>query len=212
MAAIRAIGILGGTFDPIHYGHLAAAECSRDDCQLDQVLFIPAARPPHKDFDQVLEGSHRYAMAELAIKENPYFEVSSLELERQGVSYTVETVEAYVKNLPGVELFFILGVDALMLLNTWRDVERLATLCRFIVVTRPGYQLNRAESTFQGIPDSVWERMTFLPVPGIYISSSEIRKRVAVGKTIKYLVPPLVEQYIADHNLYKNGEHKRADA
>ena len=206
MAEIKTIGILGGTFDPIHYGHLAAAECARDECRLDQIIFMPSARPPHKDLDGVLNSRHRCAMTSMAIKDNPAFTISEIELKREGLSYTVESIEAFLRDLPGVELYFILGVDALLLLNTWKDVDRLATLCRFIVVTRPGYQLDKQAECFRSVPALFWTKVVFLAVPGIYISSSEIRQRVAQGKTIKYLVPPEVEQYIAEYHLYKDRE------
>src|ERR1035437_8036211 len=159
MHEIKKLGILGGTFDPIHYGHLVAAECARGACHLDQVLFIPSARPPHKALDEVLNCQSRYEMVQIAVQDNPAFEVSAIELERQGLSYTVETIAAYLQKFPGMEIFFILGVDVLLLMNTWKDVDRLAGLCNFIVVTRPGYQLSREEERFQGIPAVLWEKI-----------------------------------------------------
>lgn len=206
MQQLKSLGILGGTFNPIHYGHIVAAECVRDACQLDQVLFVPAARPPHKDLDEVLDSQHRYQMVKMAVQEAPNFAVSSIELDRKGLSYTVETIAAYLAKYPGVEIFFILGVDALQLINTWKDVNRLIKICNFIVVTRPGYQLNKEDECFREIPAAFWEKVIVVPVPGLYISSSEIRQRVAEGKTIKYLVPAVVEKYIADNNLYQDEE------
>jgi nicotinate-nucleotide adenylyltransferase len=206
MREIKLLGILGGTFDPIHYGHIVAAECARDAFHLDRVIFIPSARPPHKDPDEVLDSQRRYEMVQIAARDNPNFEVSALELERKGLSYTVETMDAYLQKYPGVEIFFILGVDALLLINTWKEVERLVKLCNFIVVTRPGYQLNQEEEAYQSIPASLWEKISILPIPGLFISSSEIRRRVAQGKTIKYLLPTAVEKYVLENNLYRDEE------
>jgi nicotinate-nucleotide adenylyltransferase len=203
MREIKKLGILGGTFNPIHYGHLVAADCARDACHLDQVLFVPSARPPHKVLDAVLDCQHRCEMVRIAVQDNPGFEVSTLELERQGLSYTVETIAAYLQKFPGVEIYFILGVDALLLMNTWKDVDRLAGLCKFIVVTRPGYRLNQDEERFRGIPAVLWDKIIVIPIPGLFISSSEIRQRVARGQTIRYLLPPGVEEYIRTNDLYR---------
>jgi len=210
MQQLKSLGILGGTFNPIHYGHIVAAECARDACHMDQVLFVPSARPPHKDLDEVLDSQHRYEMVQIAVQDNPDFAVSAIELERKGLSYTVETIEAYLQKFPGVDIFFILGIDALLLMNTWKEVERLVKLCNFIVVTRPGYQLNREEECFREIPDSLWDKTIIIPIPGLFISSSDIRRRVAEGKTIKYLLPPAVEKYIMENNLYKDEVRSHA--
>lgn len=206
MQTVKSLGILGGTFDPVHFGHLVAAEFVRDACRLERIIFIPAARPPHKDLDHVLASRHRYNMVELAIEDNPDFAVSAMELDRQGLSYTVETITSCRQLYPKAKIYFILGIDALLLINTWKDVERLVELCSFIVVSRPGYKLNRKQECFAGLPPALWENMTVIPIPGISISSSEIRRRVAEGKTIKYLVPASVEKYIRAHNLYLDKE------
>ncbi|MEQ8235323.1 MAG: nicotinate-nucleotide adenylyltransferase [Syntrophomonadaceae bacterium] len=202
MAKIKKMGIMGGTFDPLHYGHLLAAEWARELCQLDRVAFVPAARPPHKQLDAVLDGQHRFAMVKLGIRGNRYFTASAVELERQGLSYTVETVTAYLEMYPGAEIYFILGMDALLLTSTWKDVDHLAGLCQFIVATRPGYAIDRNAADFMGVPESLWEKIRFITIPGMNISSSGIRARVAEGKTIKYLLPGPVEKYINEHRLY----------
>jgi len=206
MQQLKSLGILGGTFDPIHYGHIIAAECARDAFQLEKVLFVPAARPPHKDLHGVLDSGHRYNMVELAVRDNADFEVSPLELERQGLSYTVETVDSCLQLYPEAEIYFVLGTDALLLINTWKDLERLMQLCHFILVTRPGYWLNRNEVRFREVPSSLWEKTLILPIPSLFIASSDIRERVAQGKTIKYLLPPSVEAYIRENNLYRDGD------
>jgi len=207
---IKSLGILGGTFDPIHYGHMVAAACARDAFQLDRIIFMPAAQPPHKDLAGVLDSRHRYNMVKSAVSDNADFEVSSMELERRGLSYTVETVANCRQLYPEAEVYFILGTDALLLINTWKELDRLMQLCHFILVTRPGYQLNRNEDRFRDIPASLWEKTFVLPIPGLFISSSEIRRRVAEGKTIKYLVPAAVEKYIIENKLYQDGEETHA--
>lgn len=209
MGEKKSLGILGGTFDPVHYGHLLAGEWAREVYHLDQLIFIPAARPPHKDLSGVLDSKHRYRMVELAVSDNPDFSVSPLELERTGFSYTVDTVAYYLQEYPGTDIYFIIGMDALQLIHTWKNIERLAELCRFIVVTRPGYELNREDPALQTLSEELWERLTLLSIPGLEISSSDIRQRVMNGCSIRYLLPPMVEQYIKDHHLYKNFQSKQ---
>jgi len=202
MGTSKSLGIIGGTFDPIHNGHLLAAEWAREVFQLNELIFIPAARPPHKDLEEVLDSQHRYRMVELAVEDNPAFSVSAIELERAGFSYTVDTVAHYMQIYPGVDIYFIIGVDALQLIHTWKDLNRLLEICEFIVVTRPGYQLDKNDPCFQSVPPSIWDKSTLLAIPGLEISSSEIRRRVTEGRSIRYLLPPPVEAYIRDNNLY----------
>lgn len=204
MAGKKSLGILGGTFDPIHYGHLLAAEWAGEAFGLDELVFIPAARPPHKDPASVINGRHRYRMVELAIQDNPAFCVSSLELERSGYSYTIDTIRHYLQSDPQLDIRFIMGVDALQLISTWKDVEQLLTLCKFIVVTRAGYQLDRSNPVFATVPSELWDRIEMLSIPGLEISSSEIRRRTAVGRSIRYLLPPAVADYIEKHHLYRD--------
>ena len=206
MYKIKSLGILGGTFDPIHNGHLVAAEYARDTCNLDKIIFIPSARPPHKDNQEVLNSEYRYRMVEMAIRDNPSFMVSDLELARTGYSYTVETIDYYIKRFPGVDIYFILGVDALLLINTWKDVNRLVGLCKFIVVTRPGYKLDKSQNCFRDISAVLWDNIRVLAIPGLDISSSDIRRRVSRGETIKYLLPASVEEYIINQRLYSGEE------
>jgi nicotinate-nucleotide adenylyltransferase len=200
----KKLGILGGTFDPIHFGHLLAAEWAGEAFGLDELVFIPAARPPHKDPAGVIDGHHRYRMVELAIEDNPAFSVSSLELERSGYSYTIDTVRHYLQSDPQLDIRFILGVDALQLIYSWKDVTQLLKLCRFIVVTRPGYQLDRSDPVFETVPAEIWDRVELLSIPGVEISSSEIRCRVAAGQSIRYLLPSPVADYIDKNHLYRN--------
>jgi len=199
----KAIGILGGTFDPVHYGHLVAAQYAAYGFNLDRVIFMPAAHPPHKNAADVLEAKHRLAMLQLAIADNPVFEMSTLEIDRSGVSYTIDTIESMRRAYTDADLFFIMGMDSLYILDTWKDVQRLVTLCRFIVVTRPNYHLDRNDPALQGVPEEFWPQADFLEIPAVDISSSDLRSRVQQGKPIRYLLPPAVEKYIYDHSLYR---------
>lgn len=203
MAHRQAIGILGGTFDPVHYGHLVAAQYAACGFNLDRVIFMPAAQPPHKNAAGVLEARHRLAMVQLAIADNPAFEMSTLEVDRSGVSYTIDTVAALLEAYPQTDIYFIMGMDSIYILDTWKDVQRLVTMCRFIVVTRPNYCLNRSDPALQEVPDQFWQQADFLEIPAMDISSTDLRARVQQGKPIRYLLPPAVEKYIYDHGLYQ---------
>lgn len=194
------VGILGGTFDPIHHGHLGIAEEAREALGLERVLLVPASSPPHKPGRPVADAAHRLAMVELAIAGNPAFAVSRIEVERGGASYSVDTLEALRSE--GVEQpWFILSAEALAGFPAWREPDRILSLCRLAVVPRGGYDpLDRAwvAERFPGRED----RVTFLPGPLLPISGSVVRRRAAVGRSVRYLVPDAVARYIADHHLY----------
>jgi nicotinate-nucleotide adenylyltransferase len=194
------VGILGGTFDPIHHGHLGIAEEAREALGLERVLLVPAASPPHKPGRPVTDAAHRLAMVELAIAGNPAFAVSRIEVERGGASYSLDTLEAL--RSAGVEQpWFILSTEALAGFPAWREPDRILDLCRLAVVPRGGYDpLDRAwvAERFPGRED----RVTFLPGPLLPISGSVVRRRAAVGRSVRYLVPDAVARYIADHQLY----------
>jgi len=194
------VGILGGTFDPIHNGHLGIAEEAREALGLERVLLVPASSPPHKPGRLVTDPAHRLAMVELAIADNPAFAVSRIEVERGGASYSLDTLEAL--RAEGVEQpWFILSAEALAGFPTWREPDRILALCRLAVVPRGGYDpLDRAwvAERFPGRED----RVTFLPGPLLPISGSVVRRRAAVGRSVRYLVPDAVARYIADHQLY----------
>ncbi|MGO0123546.1 nicotinate-nucleotide adenylyltransferase [Desulfothermobacter acidiphilus] len=188
------LGLLGGTFDPIHFGHLAVAEAVFYEMNLDKVYFVPSRQPPHKR-RKVTPAEHRLAMVKLAVVSNPNFEVSTVEIERPGPSFTVDTVREFLQLYPQAEVFFILGMDALAEFLTWHRVEELLTLCRFVVATRPGY--SGTSKVIRG------RKVTVLPVPGVAVSSTEIRERVRAGKPIRYLLPEAVEEYIHIRGLYR---------
>ncbi len=197
------IGIIGGTFDPIHYGHLIIAEEARVKVGLVKVIFIPAGTPPHKLRRPYSPAHHRYRMVELAIASNPYFEASPIEVNRPGPSYSVDTVSMLREEMgSGVELYFIMGVDSLAGILTWHKPEEFIKLCKIVAVNRPGYgvDIDALDNVLPGIKKQV----IFIKAPEIGISSTEIQERVREGLPIKYLVPPEVERYIYEHNLYRN--------
>jgi nicotinate-nucleotide adenylyltransferase len=194
------LGILGGTFDPVHLGHLAIAEDAREWLGLERVLFVPAAVPPHKPDREVTDARHRLAMVQLAIEGNPAFAVSRLELDRGGRSYTVDTLEA-MRADGIVDPWFILSSEALAGLPTWRDPERILELCRLAVLPRggePSVDPSWMDAAFPGRAS----RVRFLPGPLLPISGSVIRRRAAAGRSVRYLVPDAVARYIADQGLY----------
>jgi nicotinate-nucleotide adenylyltransferase len=194
------VGILGGTFDPIHHGHLVIAEEAREALGLERVLLVPAATPPHKPGRPVTPAAHRLAMVELAIAGNPAFEASRLELDRGGTSYTVDTLLA-LSELGASDLWFILSAEALAEFPDWRQPARILELCRLAVVPRAGHERLDAAwlaASFPGRED----RVAFLSGPLLPISGSVVRRRAAAGRSVRYLVPDAVASYIADHALY----------
>lgn len=202
-AVTRRIGILGGTFDPIHVGHLMTAEAVRDEFGLDKVIFVPAAVPPHKMDQQVTEARHRYLMTVLATTSNPHFDVSSIEMDRPGPSYTIDTIyelrRQYGEN---TDLFFITGADAIAEIPTWDRIEELLGLCQFIAATRPGF-LPNVDNIKEYFGELGNARIHRLETPELEISSTNIRDRLKRGFSIKYIVPPAVEDYIYKEGLYK---------
>lgn len=197
------LGVLGGTFDPVHLGHLALAEEAREALGLERVLFVPAAVPPHKQGIPVTGAADRAAMVELAIADNPAFASSRIELERIGPSYTVDTLEELRRG--GEDLWLILSAETFRDLRAWRRPERILELARLAVAPRDGYELPTTSRI--GTTDA---RLTFLDGPCLRVSASEIRARVAADRSIRYLVPPAVGRYIAEHDLYRTDVTGRA--
>lgn len=214
------IGILGGTFNPIHYGHLAAAEEVRDRLSLDRVLFIPSNLPPHKQDEKVPSALQRMEMVRLATSGNAHFEPSAIEIERGGTSYTIDTIEALRQSYPGAELYFITGLDTFLEIQTWHEWAQLMPLCSFVVLSRPGYRfvdlmkidfMKSAEKDLAGLDRGDLQHAVIrLPAFTVYlemiplydISSTDIRKRVRESLSIKYLLPEVVEIYIIKKRLY----------
>ncbi len=204
---MRKLAVMGGTFDPIHYGHLVAAEGVRYEFKLDRVIFVPAGRPPHKPDERISEARHRLAMTALAIASNPYFSVSDMEIRRPGPSYTIDTVEEVHRRYRPEEVFFITGTDAVLKILSWHRALDLLTKCRVIAATRPGYDLSSLRRRFKELPPELVSRIVPVEVPALAISSSDIRARVRAGKPIKYLLPEVVEEYIFGNRLYQQDLH-----
>ena len=198
--ALARLGIMGGTFDPPHLGHLACAEEALEAFGLDAVLFVPTGRPAFKQDRLVTAGEVRLAMVAAAVAGNPAFAVSALEVERPGVTYAVDTLRELREELPGVELVFIVGADAALALPRWRKSAELARLAAFAAATRPGFELG--EQALRDLREHGFDVRPFA-VPGLDISSSALRRRVYAGRTIRYLVPEAVRKIIEEESLYR---------
>lgn len=190
------VGIMGGTFDPIHHGHLVAASEVADEFDLDEVVFVPTGAQPFKLDHDVTLAEHRYLMAVVATASNPRFTVSRVDIDREGVTYTVDTLRDLHVQYPGAELFFITGADALGQILSWKDVDEMWRLAHFVGVTRPGHRLNP-----QDLPSADY---SLHEIPAMAISSTDCRERVRAGKQVWYLVPDGVVQYIVKYGLYKD--------
>lgn len=200
------IGILGGAFNPIHTGHLVIAQDALERFELARVIFIPCAIPSHKSRISLLPAEHRMRMIELAISGDPRFSVSDIELKRGGISYTIETVRALQREYPLASLHLVMGLDALLELYLWKDVYALLELCHVITMARSGSATHVTPADLRLTPP--WpQRLLRNLVRGhmVDISATEIRRRVAEDMSIRYLVPPAVEAYIADHRLFTSG-------
>ncbi|HWO43022.1 MAG TPA: nicotinate-nucleotide adenylyltransferase [Candidatus Eisenbacteria bacterium] len=218
------IGLFGGTFDPIHWGHLRSAEEVREAFALDRILFIPSAKPPHKRGEPTTPARDRLAMVRLAVAGNPGFAVSTVEVRRRGVSYSIDTLRYFaVRNKGRHSYFFILGLDAFREIGTWKAFRELFPLCNFIVTSRPG---SRDSNPLRGTSIAVKKLFCYAPSERLYrhrsgtslqflkltdfaVSASDIRRRVNEGKSIRYLVPETVEAYIKKRGLYRRREEER---
>lgn len=195
------VGVMGGTFDPPHIGHLVAAEEARIRLRLEQVVFVPAGTPPHKLDEPVTPVKHRLEMVTRAVAANPYFVVSRVDVDRPGPSYTVDTLLLLREQWGGdARIYFIMGMDSLADLPNWHEPERIIQLCHLAVVDRPGYDAD-IESLERILP-GLSRRVEFVPMPQLEISSTDLAERVRQGLPIRYQVPPAVEEYIYAHRLY----------
>ncbi|MEO8828966.1 nicotinate-nucleotide adenylyltransferase [Lapillicoccus sp.] len=193
----KRLGVMGGTFDPIHHGHLVAASEVQARFDLDEVVFVPTGRPWQKGDREVSPPEHRYLMTVIATASNPRFMVSRVDVDRDGLTFTIDTLRELRSAEPDAELFFITGADALAQILTWKDVEELWTLAHFVGVTRPGHELSD-----KGLPT---DRISLQEVPAMAISSTDCRARVKDGRPVWYLVPDGVVQYINKHHLYASA-------
>jgi nicotinate-nucleotide adenylyltransferase len=198
------IGILGGSFDPIHAGHLAIAEAARERHGLEKVLLIPAGRPPHKPGD-LAPAADRLAMLRLAVEARPGLEASDIEIQRPGPSYTVDTLEHLARAVPEADLFFIIGVDSLHEFFGWRSAKRILELARIVTVTRPGWRADFDPASFPGVPAEAIRRIEAdrVEIPGVAAESTRIREAVRRGESIDRDVPAKVADYIRRHGLYR---------
>lgn len=189
---------MGGTFDPIHHGHLVAASEAAAELDLDEVVFVPTGRPVFKPDSRVTAAEHRYLMTVIATASNPRFTVSRVDIDRPGPTYTVDTLRDLRRERPEADLFFITGADALAQILTWKDAADLWDLAHFVAVSRPGHHLS-----VDGLPEGA---VTVLEVPALAISSTDCRNRARAGEPVWYLVPDGVVQYIAKHSLYRGQD------
>lgn len=199
----RKIGIMGGTFDPIHYGHLLAADEAHAAFGLSEVVFIPTGRPPHKANKKVTSPEDRYLMTQLATVSCPYFSVSRVEIDREGSSYTIDTLRT-LKAMPeyaGTQFYFITGLDAVLDIVSWKNPEEIMAMCKFVAVSRYGYTHKRMEE----IPPELREKIIPLEIPLLAISSTELRERVRRSRSIRFMVPQPVEQFIRKKSLYRDN-------
>jgi len=195
----KRLGVMGGTFDPIHYGHLVTAEEALVQFRLDEVLFVPTGQPWMKEHDQVSPPEDRYLMTVIATASNPRFSVSRIDIDRGGPTYTIDTLrDLRTERGDEAELFFITGADALAQIMSWQDVNELFALAHFVGVTRPGHRL-----TGDGLPK---DKVSLVEVPALAISSTDCRERVGRGEPIWYLVPDGIVQYIAKRRLYRRSD------
>lgn len=199
------IGIMGGTFDPIHHGHLVAGSEVAARFDLDLVVYVPTGQPWQKMDRQVSPAEDRYLMTVIATASNPRFTVSRVDIDRGGDTYTIDTLNDLRRQFPDSELFFITGADALTRIVTWRDWEKMFDLAHFVGVTRPGYELDG-----DIIPEMHKDRVSLVDIPAMAISSTDCRKRASEGRPVWYLVPDGVVQYIAKRKMYRPGGADRA--
>ena len=200
----RRIGLFGGTFNPPHMGHMIIAQDAFHAFDLSKVVFIPCYTPPHKTPSHLASTKHRLAMLEAAIEDDVRYELSDIEIENGGASYSVDTARYFKKQYPDAELCFIIGTDSLVELYMWKDIEELLQLCRFITISRPGYYEDGIGEDALKL-SAPWAQKLLNDVRkgiSIDVSSSDVRYRIAEGMSVKYLVPRAVEMYMAEHNLY----------
>jgi len=199
------LGIFGGTFDPVHYGHLVLAETCREQLDLDEVRFVPAATPPHKLDHRISDGHARADMLSLAVSGYPEFVVDRRELKRKGPSFTVDTLTEYATEFPDAELFFLVGADSLRDLLTWRNPERISQLATLVACNRPGVAALQVDQVIEWVGAEIAGRVLTQQIPGTDISASDLRERARTGRSLRFLTPRSVEMFLTEHNLYRKS-------
>ena len=200
------VGIMGGTFDPVHHGHLVTAEEARVQFTLEHVYFVPNRFPPHKQLDGVTDPEHRFRMTSLAVRTNPRFSVARLEIDRPGPSYTIDTLLALRAGHSARDLYYITGADAILQIvrGEWERSAELLTLCQYIAASRPGFPIDVHDLRRYNVTRQHLDNLHVIEIPALSISSTDIRRRVAEGRPIRYLLPDEVAAYIAEHGLYRS--------
>lgn len=203
---INRVGIFGGTFDPIHIGHLIIAEVARHECELDRLIFIPTGIPPHKIHGKVAPAYDRYEMTKIAIADNSHFEINAMEIVRKGTTYTIDTLRELRDIYKGdSNFFFIIGGDTLLEVRGWKESHQVLKSCHLVVYNRPCCNNKKVEQEAQFLREAMGACIHFVEGPLLDISSTDIRRRVRAGKSIRYLVPQKVEEYIYDKLIYLEG-------
>jgi nicotinate-nucleotide adenylyltransferase len=201
--AMKKVGIMGGTFNPVHYGHLFLAENALEQYKLDEVLFMPSKNPPHKNKQDIVSNEHRADMVRLAIQDNSNFILSTMEYEREGTTYTADTLTILTEENPDTQYYFIIGADSLFMMQDWNRPEIIFNLCTVLVAGRDRVPENQMENQIRFLEETYGARILMLDMPAIEISSAIIRKRISENKTIRYYIPDKVMDYIENHELYK---------
>ncbi len=197
---MKKVGILGGTFDPLHIGHLVMADQALYYAGLDEIWFIPAPSPPHKQGKVITDISHRLGMLKNVLAGDSKYRICTIELERKGPSYTIDTIKELISLYPEHQFYFIIGGDMIRYLPKWHQIDELMTMIRFIGLDRPGYSLSAQNQR----EEELYQKVMLYPMPQLDISSSQIREWVKIGRPIRNLVPDLVEGYIKEHHLYED--------
>ncbi len=198
------LGLYGGTFDPVHFGHLLLAEQCREQLELDEIWLIPAGAPPHKQGETITDGNARAEMLELATAGMPEFHVQRFELHREGPSYTVDTLQRLHDEDDSRDLFFLMGADSLEELETWREPDHITDLATVVAVNRGDDPLPDQQSLEMKLGDKIARRIAYAQMPGVDYSSTDIRARIAKGKSVRFQIPRAVEEYIRQHNMYQD--------
>lgn len=202
------LGILGGTFDPVHYGHLLMAEICRQELSLDEVRFVPAGKPPHKPHEPVSDGHARADMLSLAVSGYPEFVVDRRELRRDGPSYTVHTLAELRQQFPDATLFFLMGADSLRDFPTWHQPDRISDLATLVACNRPGLSLPTFDQACTWVGSTIAARVQFVQIPGVDLSATDLRQRIRSGRGLRFMTPRAVETFIHQHRLYLPGQNQ----